>query len=153
MAQLGKRVIARTLTTREFTGAIAQNAAAFASLDVKGLGVGERVDSVLRSITVVSVEDLDWEVWFFTKTGAVGNSADPDVNTLIGRVVLPTTALQIAGAGLFTFYAEGLNTLLLDEQGTSKIHMALVQRAAAGKSAGAAGAVRLSLVLEQALGW
>jgi len=151
MSQAGKRTITRTVSTRDFTGAIAQNAAAFLSLDVKGLGVGSRVDCLLRSVTVVSVEDLDWELWFFTKTGVAGNSADPDVNTLIGRVVLPSTALQIGATGLFTFYSEGLEINIFDDDNTSKIHMALVERAAAGKTAGAAGGVKITLALEQTL--
>jgi hypothetical protein len=153
MAQPGKRVLARTLTTREFTGTIAQNAAAFASLDVKALSLGENVDALLRAVTIVSMEDLDWELWFFTKTGTAGNSAAPDTNTLIGRVVLPTTALQIAATGLYTFVADALQVQLYDEDRTSKIHMALVNRAAASKTAGAAGAVRVSLSVEPTLGW
>lgn len=150
--QTGKRLIAKTLSTRDFTGSLAQNAGAFVSLDVSGLGVGINVDSLLRAVNVVSMEDLDWELWFFRKTGTAGNDANPDTNALSGLVVLSATAVRIAGAGLYTFYTEGLNIHLFDEDRTSKIHMALINRTAGSKTAGAAGAVKVTLVIEPAMG-
>lgn len=153
MAQAGKQVLAKTVATRDFLGAIAQNAAAFLSLDVKALSVGENVDAILKSVHIVSVEDLDWELWFFRTSGAAGNSTDPDVNSAYGVAVLPSTAVRIGAAGLYHFYLEDLDIPLLDSERTSKIHMALINRAAAGKTAGAAGAVRVALSIEPALGF
>ena len=152
MAQAGKQYVAKTVATRDFTGSLAQNAGAFLSLDVKSLGLGENVDAILRAVQVTSVEDLDWELWFFRTTGSGANSADPDVNAALGYVVLSSTMVRIAAAGLYQVYAEDLAIPIYDSDRTSKIHMALVNRAAGSKSAGAAGAVKVQLVLEPTLG-
>lgn len=152
MSQIGKTVVAKTVSTRDFLAGLAQNAGTFLSLDVSRLSLGENVDARLRAIHLVSVEDLDWEVWFFRTKDAAGNSADPDVNSALGIATLPTTGLRIAGAGLYHFYLEDVDIPIFDCDRTSKVHMALVNRAAGSKSANAAGAVRLELVLEPALG-
>ena len=152
MSQVGKTVVAKTVSTRDFTGSIAQNVGVFLSLDVASLSLGFNVDARLRAIHMVAVEDLDYEVWFFRTKDAAGNSLDPDVNSALGIVTLPTTGLRIAAAGLYHFYVEDLDIPVFDTDRTSKVHMALVNRSAGAKTAGAAGAVRLELVLEPALG-
>lgn len=151
MAQTGKTVVAKTVSTRDFTAALAQNAAIFLSLDVKDLGVGLNVDSLVRSLQILSVENLSWELWLFRS--ALQNPTDPDTNGALGYWAFGTTAVRIGGAGLYNYYIDGLGIPYRDLDRTSKIHMALINRSVASKTADAAGAVRLQLVLEPTLGW
>lgn len=152
MAQAGKVVIARTVASSQFRDALAQNAALFLSLDVKGLALGQRVDALLRGIQIVSVENLSWEIWLFRN--AQYNTTDCDTNKALGRwSFVAATAVRIAGAGLYNYYIEGLQVPVHDEDGTSKVHMALINRSAASKTAGDAGELAISLTLEPQLGF
>ena len=151
MAQVGKVVVASTVAASQFTGTLAQNAAAFLSLDLASFGVGQRVDAIIQAIQILSMENLSWEVWFF-RTNAQ-DPADADVNRFTGYWAFGTTAVQIGGAGLFHYYIDGLSIPYQDEQQTSKLHLALINRSAAGKSAGANGAIRVQVTLAPTLGW
>lgn len=150
--QAGKVVIARTSASTQFREALAQNAALFLSLDVKGLGVGQRVDALLRGIQILSVENLAWEIWLFRNSQF--NNADADVNRAHGRwSFVAANAVRIGGAGLYNYYIEGLQVPVHDEDNTSRVHMALINRSAASKTAGDGGELAIALTLEPQLGF
>lgn len=150
MAQAGKVIVAKTVSTRDFTAALATNAAIFLSLDVAGLGVGKRVDAIIRALQILSVENLDWEIWLFRN--ALQNPTNPDTNGALGYWNFGTTAVRIGGTGLYNYYIDGLGIPYLDDDQTSKIHMALINRSAASKTAGSGGAIKVQFVLEPTLG-
>lgn len=151
MAQAGKVAVVSTVAATQLRGALAQNAAAYLSLDVKGYGVGQRVDAIIKALQILSVENLDWELWFFRN--ALQDPSNLDLNRWMGYWRFGTTAVRIGGAGLYHYYIDGLGIPYQDEDNTSKIHLALINRSAAEKSADDAGAVRVQLVIEPTAGF
>lgn len=149
--QVGKITVVSTVAASQFRSALAQNAAENLSLDVASSGVGQRVDSILRSIKILSVEDRQWELWFYGRS-TYDTSNDPDVNTFRGAWLFGVSGVRIGGAGLYHYYVDGLYIPLKDLDQTSKIHMSLINRSAGAKSAGNAGAIRVALGLEMSLG-
>lgn len=149
--QVGKITTATTVAASQFRAALAQNAGENLSLDVNALGVGIRVDSIIRSIQIASAEDLQWELWFYGKN-TYNAPTDPDLNTRLGWYWFGVNGRQLAAAGLYHFYVDGLYIPYRDLDQTGKIHMTLINRSAGAKSAGAAGALRVQLGLEMALG-
>lgn len=170
MAQPGQLILVRTNPATQFRGAIAQNAAATLSLapggpavapvpaDVgfldDGVAASRSVRARLVALTIIAAEDLDWEVWiwgtdqFATPTLLSGQLAP------LARVDLSGDAgVQIGATGNFYWFAALLDGPVLDLDQTSELHLMLVNRAAAGKSEGDAGAVQLQLHLAPTLGW
>lgn len=148
--QVGKITTVTTVAANQLRSALAQNAGEDLSLQVQSAAVGQRVDSIIRNITIVSVEDLNWELWFWGRN--TFNEPTPDIDTFIASWLFAVAGKQIGGAGLYHFYVDGLYIPYKDLDQTSRIHMTLVCRSAAGKSAGDAGAIRVRLGLEMALG-
>lgn len=110
----------------------------------------------VRGIVITSVENLAWEVWFFSSATNMGGTM-LNANFLAAQYQpIPTANAQGAplSAGGDAFYRYSLNNLLIpyfdqDVAGVSpqasfaKLHIRLVQRAAAGKTANAGGAVQV----------
>lgn len=164
MAQSGNVERVTTDPTTQLRAAILQDAAAYLDLQLpESIAAGRTCRSILRGISIVSVENTGWELWLFTKQtqGAEPNVA---VSNFLGFWTFAAgTALRIGGAGLYYYYVDGLAVpyevldLLAngrpDEQGQRRnLHMALVARESA-KSAGDAGGVKVQFVLEATLGF
>lgn len=148
--QVGKITTVVTVAANQFRAGLAQNAGEDLSLQVQSAAVGLRVDSIIRNISIVSVEDRNWELWFWGRN--TFNEPTPDIDTFIGSWLFAVAGKQIGAAGLFHYYVDGLYIPYRDLDQTSKIHMTLVNRSAGAKSAGDAGAIRVQLGLEMALG-
>lgn len=136
----------RTTPESEFTDALAQNAVENERL-VLPAGFGGRV--LLRSLSVVSAENLSWEInlWETASFGGALIGADE----FLGRWQFSSSdGLQIAGAGLYRYYIDGLLvsfvTKVVEQQ--TRLYASLVNRSAGAKSAGAAGAIRIGFGLE-----
>jgi hypothetical protein len=151
MSQVGKIIPVTTVAATQFRSALAQNAGENLSLDVNSYGVGIRVDSIIRTLQIMSVEDRQWELWFYGKN-SFNASVNPDVNTRNGWYWFGVSGRQIGAAGLYHFYVDGLYVPYRDLDQTGKIHMTLINRSAGAKSAGDAGALRVILGIEMALG-
>lgn len=152
--QAGKIVLATTSAASQFRSALAQNAGENLSLDLaaqKLATVGQRVDVLIKSIQIISTEDLQWELWFWGRN--TFNTADPDTNTFRGKWWFAVSGSRIAASGLYIYYVDGLLIPYQDLDQTTKLHMTLVNRSAAAKSADAAGALRVQLGLEITQGW
>lgn len=167
--QIGQLVNVRTNPATQFTGALAQNAALTENLripqgtEVAGLGFADggigSGKSRVRSILIQSVENLDWEVWIWATDAFNVSTSDPALNFPLGYALLAgSTAKRIGGAGLYYYFLSGLDIPLQDEDvitnnGPNEIHLMLVNRAAASKTAGAGGAIRIDLNIEPSTGW
>ena len=151
MAQTGKVTVVSSVAATQLQAGCAQHAALFLSLDLAAYGLGGRVDSVIRSIGVLSKEGLIWELWFF-RTSAQ-NPTDLDLDRAYGKYLFAAAGTQIAAAGTFHAYADGLQIPYQDEANTGMLFLALINRSAAAKTAGAAGQVRVQVGLESTLGW
>lgn len=154
MSQPGRPVLIRTDADTDFTAALAQNAAIFASFQSKAAGQCFWVES----IQVISVENLAWELWFFDReTTAI--PADPNADGFRGRWSFQAAdGLQIAGAGTFHYNIQGLAIPVecldynLHADKYPELHVALVNRSGASKSADAAGAIVVQFGLCPGLG-
>jgi hypothetical protein len=134
-----------------FTGAIIQNAAEEENIVLPQClrGMNGNARAIVRSVAIVSDENLDWEVWLFRTDGF--QDADLDLDTFTGFMAFAVAdARQIAGAGPFYYYRGELNLPYQDADNTGELHIALVNRSAAAKSAGAAGEAVVILEMEPA---
>jgi hypothetical protein len=155
----------RTKSTVHFTGAISAGAAATEHLKTvgdssvaagvvpEGLAAGRSVRSLLRSIRILSVQLLPWEVQLFRSATGIGGT-DIDVESFIGTWAFGATGVpgdgsQATGDTFFYYYVDGMGVPYEDKDATSQIHVRLVNRhAATGKLAGASGAVTIEFGFE-----
>lgn len=164
--QAGQLIQVRTDPATQFTGALAQNAAATVNLaqaaagQVAGDGyldgglASASLQSRLRSILIQSVENLAWEVWLWGTDSFNASLTDPSSNFPLGIWSFAAAdAKRIGGAGLYYYYVEDMDTPYVDLDNTAELHVMLVNRSVASKTAGANGAVQLQINLEPTLGW
>lgn len=138
-----------TVSTVDFTGSLAQNALATAILTPQaGIAAGGGSRFVLRAIEVTSVENLDWELWLWGKPGVNADVIDSE-GWMGYWSFAASNAVQIAGAGRYYYYIDGLGIPYhnLESPPTGKVYLGLVNRSAAGKTAGAGGAIVVKLVV------
>lgn len=163
MAQAGNVYIVRSTSTTDFTGTLAQNAGAVWHYALPA-ALGAR--SIVRSIVVESVQNLDWEIFFFRSyNGGTPQSIPP--GGVLGHVRLAgkyrffvADGVQIAATGPYFYYIDGLQIAYQDVDsvnaqlgGTGNalppyLNVVLVNRSATGKAAGVAGAVVLKIGME-----
>lgn len=153
--QVGRLISLETNPATEFRGSLAQNAGLTLSLDAKTLGVGLGAVLIVRALAILSTEARSWEIDFFRS--AQFGAATLANNRFAGvwnfaNTGNPGDGMQIGGAGLYYYYVDGLYIPIRDEDQTSAVHVALVNRSAAAKSANDAGALRVQIALEMPLG-
>lgn len=129
----------RTDKDTHFTGTLAQNAQETENVT----GLDSNAGSI-KSLAILSDQQLDWDVVFYSTDGFV--NADADVDSYLGRVEFGAAdGRQIAGTGLFRYDAFDLNLPYLDGDGTNELHVGLVNRSATAKAAGDTGEVVLRI--------
>lgn len=132
-----------------FTTAIAQNAAESEDITLPSAyaGVGGSVKARIRSLVIISKENLAWEVLLYSKTSFAGTTVDTD--TFLARwSFVATDAVQVAATGDYLYYVDGLDQAYIDESKAGQLHVRLVNRSVATKTANAAGAVVVKFGLE-----
>ena len=136
----------------QFTGAIAQNAGEnedFAS----GL---ELKECALVGIEVISKQNLDWEIWFSSKTCATNfGNTDLDLDGYLGRCLFAVAdGKQSTDSGVTSYYysKEMASPIILRDDTTTNtkfnLHMRLVNRNATAKNAGATGEIVVKLAVD-----
>lgn len=152
MAQLGRVFFVTTDKDTDFTGALAQNAAATANLAVPQLPSDAQCR--LKNIAIISDQQLAWEIWLWATTSFNTGITDLDALYPFGRWSFDSSSgVQIAGTGPYYYYIDGLDVPYMDSAKLSQLHVMLVNRSAASKSAGAAGEIVVKFCLEPTLGW
>jgi len=132
----------------QFRGALAQNA----GVDLDFLlpptlqGINGTAWGTIKSLTIVSIQNLDWELWLWqsathsTLTAAVTAAG----SNWIGRwTFVAGDAVQKAGTGDFQYYIDGLDIPYFDADKAGKLHLTLLNRNAVSKLANDAGAVQV----------
>lgn len=141
---------ARTAKGVDFTGAIATNAVAYSDLVLPGClrGINGNSRVRIKGITIESKENLSWEIWLFgSNTHQV--TSDLDVDYFRGFWSFDAgDAKQIAAANQFCYYIDGLDVPYHDIDNSGQMHIGLVNRSVASKSAGAGGQIVLSIACE-----
>lgn len=133
-----------------FRGTIAQNAAAQidALLPPTLQDVNGQARFVISSLTIVSIQNLAWEIWIWRK--AARNTLTAGVTSggsdFVGRWTFAAgDAVQEAGTGDFVYYIDGLDIPYSDDDHSGKLHIDLINRSVTGKSSGDAGAVQVKV--------
>lgn len=129
---------------------LAQNAGLSARIALpEAVAAGRHCRAVLKSIAVTSVDGNAWD-WFFWRNSKFQQSGHPDQEDFAGWVV-QAAGKQIAGAGLFYAYTEGLNIVIEDEEagalpsGGGFLNVTLVNRSSGAKTASGWFAVTFAL--------
>lgn len=160
MSQAGNRVRVVAPSGTYFTGTLAQNAGLSARIPLpEAVAAGRHARCLVESIQIVSADQLDWEVWLFGNQ-LFQSAGHPDLEVLIGFwsfTVASGDGKQIAGAGLYHYYIDGLGFQYLDEDGHNTpsagcfLNALLVNRSAGAKTDGAW--FQMTFGVEPTLGW
>lgn len=164
MAQRGQLITVRTDPATQLRAACAQNAALTLNLPMgsgngyvdAGLAGGKTVKSRLQSLRIASVENLAWDVWLWRSDlfNTYASVADLATQYVAGRYPFAeANGVQIAGTGPYYYYVDGTDEMYQDLDLTGEVHLMLVNRSAASKSADDAGAILIELNFEPCLGW
>lgn len=163
MAQAGNLYVLSTSSTADFQGVLATDAAATLRMALPA-ALGGR--SRWRGLTIMSAQNLDWEVFLFKTSNAyTPNAGAIDSIHLAGKYrFFASDAVQIAGTGPYYYYIDGMDIPYHDLDSANAqqqpnpnvaplgnppyINIVLVNRNAVSKSAGAAGYVQLRLAME-----
>lgn len=131
----------------QFRASIAQNAKSDLDLALPTTLAGVNGDArgSLRSLTIVSIQNLAWELWLWesathsTLTAAVTAAG----SNVIGRWTFAAGDGIQDISGDFIYYIDGLDVPYFDADKTGKLHLSLVNRSVTTKSANDAGAVQV----------
>lgn len=133
----------------QFTDALATNAVENENLVLPGslAGVNGAAQGYVRSITIVSDQNLSWELqWYQADTF---QNADPEVDSFLSYWLFAAAdGVQVAGTGLYRYYVDGLAIPYRDSDGSGEMHLSLVNRSATSKNAGATGEIKVTLGVE-----
>ena len=124
-----------------FRDALVQYASEYEDLSIGSNALG-RVDSFIRSIRILSIQNLAWTVVFYSR--ARNYEADYDLDTSIEFHEFAATD-GIATATSYLYAVSGLEILFRDEDSVGQLHLGLHNRSATEKNAGDAGMVQLTL--------
>lgn len=159
--QAGNLFRVASVRTVNFLPALVTNAAQFEDLALpEGLGAGRVGRCRVRGIQIVSVQNLAWEVWLMDRTGGVAG-VNCDTAPFRGRwSFVATDGKQIAGAGLFYYYIDGLDIPYQDLDGSNIpvpastfLHLGLVNRDVTPKVINAGGELTIRCMLEPTYGF
>lgn len=164
--QAGQLILVRTNPATQFRATLAQNAALTLNLTMPpagsvagdgfvdaGLAAGSTVRGRLKAIGLISVENLAWEVWLWSRDLYQAGVLLSGTLAPLGRWSFVTgDGARIAATGAYYYYKEGLDVAYEDLDRTGEVHLMLVNRSASGKSADDAGAVQVQLAFEPTYG-
>ena len=134
--------VTRSNKDTHFTGALATDAMELESFDVQS------PTKIIR-VTLWADQQLDWDVMFFSSSGA--DDTDADLDTMIDWVEFTSSdGKQIAGAGLYRYSVSGLDLRFksTDARDSKQVHIGLINRNATSKNAGATGEVVVEVEYE-----
>lgn len=154
MSQQGHVYTVKSDGGSHFTGALVTDAGELESI-VAGGALGASVRSRLIHAVIRSTENLAWELLFFATSA--GNSGTAALNRYLGRVTFAAAdGVRVGGAGLY-LYSKPVDVPYVDLDaavapqtgfGTNRIHVMLVNRSVASKSAAGAGLLEVELLVE-----
>lgn len=127
----------RSNSKTQFTDALVQNAEERENLTpVAALSAGLTCRSVLRTITILSLQNLSYEVNLW-KSANFAVDSDLDTNSFIGKWLFTAgDGTQIAGTGTYYYYIDGLFQPYHDTDTQGQIHVSLINRDTTAKVAG-----------------
>lgn len=162
--QNGNLITVRTDPATQLRATCAQNAALTLNMTpgnangyVDGsLSAGGTCRARVKSLRIASVENLDWGIWLWRSSlfNTYASVADLAAQYVAGMYeFVAANAKQIAGTGPYYYYIEGTDEMYEDLGRAGNVHLMLVNRSAAAKSANDAGAILIEVNFEPVLGW
>ena len=132
-----------------FTGALGQNAMEIESIGFPTSWQNLQINEVeIEGISVQSDQNLEWDIFIFSKAGADDTNLDDD--TFVHHLNFSqTSGKQIAGANQY-YYPCPVGLMAIpykDIDNTRKIHIGLINRSVTSKTAGATGEIKIRLSL------
>lgn len=128
-----------------FTGALAQDAVEHENISLGNALVGVN-ECLIEGVSLLSDENLEWDVFFWTKD--TNANADLDLDTFLDYVNFPAKfGKQLGGSGAYYYSATNLGIPYRDDDGSEKLHISLCNRSTASKTAGANGEVVIVVML------
>ena len=158
--QPGNVIHVRTDKDVDFVLGIAQNTADTANLvPPAALGADGACRSVLKSISILSDQQLAWNLQLYSRNTFVAGQADLDAEFFLGQwSFIEADGTQVAAGGPFQYYIDGLDIPYFcgdfDTHATfvagakrpqGQIHLQLVNRSSTSKNAGATGEIVIDL--------
>jgi len=138
-----RKIVVRSDKDTHFSGALIQNA-----VEHEDIAIDERLhrtnEFVVEQIAIISDENLEWDVFFWSTSGNLDASDYDDDKFIEYQNFSSSSGKQIAAAGGFYYATSGLAIPYrddgVDERSNSAIlHVSLVNRSAGAKTAGSAG--------------
>lgn len=150
-----------------FAATLAQNAALNGRIALdEAVGAGRAADCLIRAIRIVSVDNLAWEIWFWHNKLFQTPTPTSPAERFAGKYAFTANqGTQIAGAGNFYYYVDGLRIPYVDDDGhtdvnanlanagqvPSFLNVSIINRSAGAKTAN--GWFDIQVDLEDTLGW
>lgn len=134
------RVLIVTDKDTHFTGAIAQHAVE--EEDIEGLKSNK---ITITKIAILADQNLIFDVLFYGKDSFANADLDLDAFQAFQTVDLATSGKQIAATGKYFLDVSNLAIDYEDKDKSNELHIALCNRSAGAKTAGAAGEVVLMI--------
>lgn len=141
--------VVRSDKDTHFTGALATNAMELETIGSATVTDSNRVPtlrSIIQRVTVISDQNLDWDVMLFRNTFALPLPVDADLHPLVEWIEFEVgDGVQVGAAGLFMYTWTGMDVPYWNTDAPGQIHVGLINRNAVAKNAGAAGEVVVEL--------
>lgn len=127
----------------QFRDALPQYASEYEEISISGDALG-RVDSFIRTIRILSIQNLAWTVVFYSRARTY--EADYDLDTSIEfHNFLASDG--IATATSYLYAVSGLQIPYRDEDHVGTLHIGLHNRSATSKNAGDTGMIQMTFGL------
>jgi len=130
-----------------FTGAIIQNATEEENLT--GLTSNK---ITITKIVIQADQALDFAVLLFGKDTFDATDLDTDSFQSFVELDLSAHGIQIGATGQYYFDLSDLSIDYIDEDSTDELHIALLNKSATSKTAGAAGEVKITITYTPTVG-
>lgn len=161
--QQGNVLRIRTISTEQFTGAIAQNDAEIEVINVAllanngaggGMAAGGHMRGRVHDIRLLSVENLDWAVELYgTEASFPENTPTIDDQIFLGRWEFLAADARKDNDDLFwKYWIPGLDMSYQDMQLRGCLYARLINRSAASKTTGPDGAIVIEFGIEPTQG-
>lgn len=146
----------------DFLGALAQNASATLNLHLdEGIAAGRHCRSIVRHLTIVSAQQLSWEVVFFTSRN-FSVAAVAQTHFLSGWKFSASNGQQYGVGTPYYYQASNIDLPYWDADFTDRqlpkelqggfLHLMLLNRSPTSKLAGVAGAIQITGYFEPTYG-
>jgi len=137
--------VVRSAKATHFSGALVTDALELEAMGDAAPTSSNRVPTIrsrIRKITILSEQNLAWDVMLFKNTYTPPLSTDPDLHPLVEWLsFLAADAVRVAGVGLYIYTWTGLDIPYFNTDAPGQIHVGLINRDAVAKIAGAGGNV------------